>query len=104
MRISDAQKDVDKWVSQFKVGYFPTFALLASITEELGEVSKVLQVEECIKPLKAGDKKPDLEEELGDLLFDLICLANSKGINLESAFQRKMEKCNSRDSSRWQKK
>jgi NTP pyrophosphatase (non-canonical NTP hydrolase) len=104
MEIKTAQKNVDDWVSQYKIKYFPTFAMIASIAEELGEVSKVLLTQEGIKPKKKTDRAElDLEDELGDLFFDIICLANAKGIDLEKAFERKMQKCTGRDKDRWER-
>ncbi|GAA6755044.1 MAG: nucleotide pyrophosphohydrolase [Thermus sp.] len=96
----EAQRQVDAWISQFKEGYFPPLLLLARLAEELGEVARVLAHRHGKKP-KPGEAEGDLGEELADLLFVLISLANREGIDLEEAFRKAMEKYQKRDATRW---
>lgn len=100
MTFKEAQKRVDDWISRFKEGYFPPLLMLARLAEELGEVARVLAHREGKRP-KPGEEEGDLAEELADLLFVLISLANREGIDLEEAFLRVMEKYEKRDASRW---
>ncbi|MGQ9692732.1 MAG: nucleotide pyrophosphohydrolase [Thermaceae bacterium] len=100
MTFKEAQKRVDDWIGRFEEGYFPPLLMLARLAEELGEVARVLAHREGKRP-KPGEEKGDLAEELADLLFVLISLANREGIDLEDAFLRAMEKYEERDGSRW---
>lgn len=103
LTFKEAQKEVDAWISQFKEGYFPPLLMLARLTEELGEVARVLAHRHGKRP-KPGEAEGDLAEELADLLFVLISLANREGIDLEAAFRRVMAKYRSRDGERWSRK
>ncbi|GAA6731805.1 nucleotide pyrophosphohydrolase [Thermus brockianus] len=100
LTFKEAQRQVDAWISQFKEGYFPPLLMLARLTEELGEVARVLAHRHGKKP-KPGEAEGDLAEELADLLFVLISLANREGIDLEEAFRKAMEKYAKRDATRW---
>lgn len=100
LTLKEAQRQVDAWISQFKEGYFPPLLMLARLTEELGEVARVLAHRHGKKP-KPGEEEGDLAMELADLLFVLISLANREGIDLEEAFLKAMEKYRSRDGDRW---
>jgi NTP pyrophosphatase (non-canonical NTP hydrolase) len=95
------QKEVDDYISQFKEGYFSPLAMIARLTEELGELSREINHYYGEKPKKKTEKEKTVEEELGDLLFVTICLANSLNINLEEAHDRVMHKFNTRDKDRW---
>ena len=101
MSFAEAQKEVDAWISQFQEGYFPPLAMMARLTEEVGEVARVLMHRYGGKTPKPGEQAGDPGEEIADTLFVLICLANSLGVNLDEAFARAMEKYRSRDSDRW---
>ena len=103
MEIKEAQDWVDRWIGQFEEGYFPPMLMLARMTEELGEVARVLAHEHGKTP-KPGEDMGDLATELGDLLFVIICMANSHEIDLAEAFRSVMEKFEKRDSTRWTKK
>ncbi len=103
-KISEMQKAVDKWVNQFEKTYFSPLSMLAAMVEELGEVARVVNTLHGDKISKKGEDLKSLEEELGDLFFSLICIANSEKIDLEVAFDKKMEKVMQRDSDRWKKK
>ncbi|MGG4550085.1 nucleotide pyrophosphohydrolase [Rossellomorea marisflavi] len=95
------QNDVDAYISQFKEGYFSPLAMMARLTEELGELAREINHYYGEKPKKDSETEKAIDEELGDLLFVVICLANSLGISLEDAHDRVMEKFNTRDKDRW---
>jgi NTP pyrophosphatase (non-canonical NTP hydrolase) len=97
------QEEVDAYISQFKEGYFSPLAMLARMTEELGELAREINHYYGEKPKKPTEKEKTIEEEMGDLLFVLICFANSLNIDLEEAHNRVMEKFETRDKNRWTK-
>ncbi|WP_395939789.1 nucleotide pyrophosphohydrolase [Bacillus sp. 03113] len=101
--VSDLQKEVHSYISQFKEGYFSPLAMLARMTEELGELAREINHFYGEKPKKSTEAENTVEEELGDLLFVLICFANSLDIKLDEAHNRVMEKFNTRDKDRWTK-
>jgi NTP pyrophosphatase (non-canonical NTP hydrolase) len=101
--IKDVQQWVDEWISQFEEGYFPPLLNLARMTEEVGEIARVVAHMSGKKP-KPGEDPGDLGMELADLLFVIICMANREGIDLEAKFTQVMEKYHIRDSNRWTKK
>lgn len=102
--IDEIQKEVDIWVNQFEKPYFSPLSQLASITEELGEVARILNVIYGDKNAKDGESIKELEEELGDLFFCLVCIANQHNISLESAHNIKMGKSYGRDNYRFERK
>ncbi|WP_044749092.1 nucleotide pyrophosphohydrolase [Bacillus alveayuensis] len=95
------QREVDEYIGQFKEGYFSPLAMLARLTEELGELAREVNHYFGEKPKKETEKEKAIEEEVGDLLFVLICFANSLGIDLEDAHDLVMEKFRTRDQNRW---
>ncbi|WP_099351670.1 nucleotide pyrophosphohydrolase [Fredinandcohnia onubensis] len=95
------QEEVDAYISQFKEGYFSPLALLARLTEELGELAREVNHYYGEKPKKDTETEKSMAEETGDMLFVLICLANSLNIDLEDAHNTVMNKFNSRDKDRW---
>jgi len=99
--LSDIQKEVDQYISQFKEGYFSPLALLARLTEELGELAREVNHYYGEKPKKSTEKEKTVEEELGDLLFVVICFANSLKIDLTEAHDLVMKKFSTRDKDRW---
>ncbi len=99
--MEEMQKEVDAYISQFKEGYFSPLAMLARLTEELGELAREVNHYFGEKPKKPTEKEKTIEEELGDLLFVLICFANSMDISLTDAHNIVMEKFNTRDRNRW---
>ena len=99
--IKQMQKEVDAYISQFKEGYFSPLAMLARMSEELGELAREVNHTYGEKPKKATEEENTIENELGDVLFVLTCFANSLGIDLEQAHDRVMEKFNTRDKDRW---
>lgn len=100
LTFAEAQKEVDAWIGRFEEGYFPPLLMLARLAEELGELARVLAHRHGKTP-KPGEGEGDLEEEVGDLLFVLISLANSQGMDLERAFRKVMAKYQTRDQARW---
>lgn len=99
--IKDMQKEVDTYIGQFKEGYFSPLALVARMTEELGELAREVNHYYGEKPKKASEEEKTVEEELGDMLFVLICFANSLNIDLQEAHDSVMHKFNTRDKDRW---
>jgi NTP pyrophosphatase (non-canonical NTP hydrolase) len=99
--IKDLQKEVDTYISQFKEGYFSPLAMVARLTEELGELAREVNHYYGEKPKKSSETEKAIEEELGDLLFVIICLANSLNIDLEEAHDFCLKKFNTRDKDRW---
>lgn len=97
----ELQLEVDEYISQFKEGYFSPLAMLARMTEELGELAREVNHQYGEKPKKSSEKEKAIEEEMGDMLFVLICLANSLNIDLEKAHDLVMDKFNTRDKDRW---
>jgi NTP pyrophosphatase (non-canonical NTP hydrolase) len=101
---SQVQNEVDEWANQFTEPYFPPLSRMACMTEEVGEVARVINRMYGSKKQKDDESIKNLEEELGDLLFTLVCMANAEGINLTQAYERKMDKVLKRDSNRWERK
>lgn len=99
--LKDLQREVDAYISQFKEGYFSPLAMTARLTEELGELAREVNHYYGEKPKKDTENEKTIEEELGDLLFVLICFANSLHIDLEEAHNRVMNKFRTRDKDRW---
>lgn len=99
--MKDLQREVDIYISQFKEGYFSPLAMLARMTEELGELAREVNHYYGEKPKKSTETEKAIEEELGDLLFVIICFANSLQIDLEEAHDIVMNKFNTRDKNRW---
>jgi len=99
--MADLQLEVDQYISQFKEGYFSPLALMARLTEELGELAREVNHYYGEKKKKPTEKVKTIEEEVGDMLFVLICFANSLNIDLEEAHNLVMEKFNTRDKDRW---
>ncbi|WP_062046829.1 nucleotide pyrophosphohydrolase [Bacillus sp. JCM 19034] len=95
------QDEVDQFIGQFKEGYFTPLAMLARMTEEVGELAREVNHYYGEKPKKNSEDEKSMEQELGDLLFVLICFANSLHIDLDEAFDLVMKKFNERDQDRW---
>jgi NTP pyrophosphatase (non-canonical NTP hydrolase) len=103
LSLNEMQKEVDDYISQYKEGYFSPLVMLARFTEELGELSREINHRYGEKPKKLSEADKELEEELGDILFVLTCMANSLNINLESSHKYVMNKYKTRDKDRWTK-
>jgi NTP pyrophosphatase (non-canonical NTP hydrolase) len=97
------QKAVDEWIGQFEEGYWPPLSMLAAVVEEIGELAKELNDKEGYKKKRISDKS-NLEMELTDVLFSIICIANYYHIDLDSAFKTVVEKYTKRDINRWTRK
>ncbi len=100
MEISEAQKKVDNWIKQYGVRYFNELTNTAILMEEVGEVARIMARRYGEQSEKESDKEKKLEDELADVLFVLICLANQTGVNLEDALKKNIEKKTSRDNKR----
>jgi NTP pyrophosphatase (non-canonical NTP hydrolase) len=100
MTIKDSQKQVDDWIKQYGVRYFSELTNMAMLTEEVGEVARIIARRYGEQSEKESDKNKDLGDELADVMFVLICLANQTGIDLEEALQRNLDKKTNRDSER----
>lgn len=98
------QKQVDEWVTLHKIEYFKPLEILARITEEVGELARELNHRFGPKKKKETEAKKEIGDEIGDIIFALICLANSQGIDLDKSFKRVMDKCYGRDKDRYEKK
>ena len=104
MSLSESQRRVDQWVSQFEEGYFHPLTNLARLTEEVGELAREINHRFGEKTKKPDEPEGDLAMEMADILFVLICMANREGIDLQSAFDSMMEKVEIRDGERWTQK
>jgi NTP pyrophosphatase (non-canonical NTP hydrolase) len=102
--MKELQQEVDTYISQFKEGYFSPLALTARMTEELGELAREVNHYYGEKPKKNDEEEKTIQEELGDMLFVMICFANSLNIDLEEAHDMVMKKFNTRDKDRWTRK
>ena len=102
MNLKMAQLAVDEWIKAHGVRYFDELTNMAQLTEEVGEVARIIARRYGEQSEKESDKSKDLGEELADVVFVVLCLANQTGIDLEAAFQRKLELKTERDHSRHQ--
>ena len=100
MEISEAQKKVDQWIREVGVRYFNELTNMAMLTEEVGEVARIIARRYGEQSEKESDKDKDLGDELADVLFVLICLANQTGVNLEEALEKNLAKKTCRDAMR----
>lgn len=104
MDIKEMQKEVDKWISQFEEGYWHPLSMMCRMSEEVGELAREINHQFGQKPKKPGEDEGNLALELADILFIVICLANSLNLDLEEAFKAMMAKYYTRDSQRWTRK
>jgi NTP pyrophosphatase (non-canonical NTP hydrolase) len=100
MTLQEAQQTVDQWITSKGVRYFNELTNMAILTEEVGELARIISRKYGEQSFKESDKKYSLEDELADVLFVLICIANQTGVNLTDAMKKNMEKKNARDSER----
>jgi len=100
--ITEIQKIVDDWIKDHGVRYFNELTNMAQLTEEVGEVARIIARRYGEQSEKESDKSKDLGEELADVLFVTICLANQTGVDLQEAFDKRMEKKTKRDHDRHQ--
>ena len=99
MTLEEAQKTVDNWIKTYGVRYFSELTNMAVLTEEVGELARVMSRKYRDQSFKPGEKD-NLDDEMADVLWVLICLANQTGVNLTEAFQRNLEKKTNRDKER----
>lgn len=99
MTLDEAQKTVDNWIKTYGVRYFSELTNMTVLTEEVGELARVMARKYGDQSFKEGEKC-NLDDEMADVLWVLICLANQTGVNLTEAFQRNLEKKTNRDKDR----
>lgn len=99
MTIQEAQESVDKWIKTYGVRYFNELTNMALLTEEVGELARIVARKYGEQSFKEGEKE-DISEEMADVLWVLICLANQTGIDLTEAFRQSIEKKTRRDKDR----
>ena len=100
MDLKNLQIIVDNWIKEHGVRYFDELTNMAQLTEEVGEVARIISRKYGEQSLKENEELSNLGEELADVLFVLICIANQTGINLESSFKEKLKQKTKRDKSR----
>lgn len=100
MTLSEAQKQVDDWIKKYGIRYFSELTNMAILTEEVGELARVMARKYGDQSFKKSDLKVDMADEMADVLWVLICLANQTGIDLEKAFERNLLKKTARDKDR----
>lgn len=103
MNIQNAQKEVDNWIKNHGVRYFNELTNMAQLTEEVGEVARIIARRYGEQSEKESDKNKDLGEELADVMFVVLCLANQTGVNLQEAFDKKLDLKAKRDHDRHHK-
>jgi NTP pyrophosphatase (non-canonical NTP hydrolase) len=100
MTIKEAQQQVDEWIKTTGVRYFNELTNMTILTEEVGEVARIMARRYGEQSEKESDKNKDLDDEFADVLWVLICLANQTGVDLTEAFKKNLEKKSSRDKDR----
>ena len=100
MTLLEAQQLVDEWIKKYGVRYFGELTNMAMLTEEVGEVARIIARKYGEQSYKESDKNKELGDELADVLFVLICLANQTGVNLTEALQKNLDKKTKRDGER----
>lgn len=102
MTIEEAQKLVDEWINTIGVRYFSELTNMAILTEEVGELARIMARKYGDQSFKESDKNKDLADEMADVLWVLMCLANQTGVDLTEALQKNLEKKTKRDAKRHQ--
>lgn len=100
MQINEAQKKVDEWIKTMGVRYFSELTNMVILTEEVGELARIIARKYGDQSFKKGEENADLGDEMADVLWVLICLANQTGVNLEQALLKNIEKKTNRDAAR----
>lgn len=100
MTIHDAQQQVDQWIKTVGVRYFSELTNMAILTEEVGELARIMARKYGDQSFKESDKDKNMADEMADVLWVLICLANQTGVDLTDALQKNFEKKNIRDANR----
>lgn len=104
LTFAEAQRRVDAWIAQFEEGYWPPLANLARLTEEVGELARELNHRFGPKTKRPDEPPGAVEDELGDVLFVLACLANQLGLDLGTCLERSLERYRRRDADRWRRR
>jgi NTP pyrophosphatase (non-canonical NTP hydrolase) len=100
MTIQEAQGKIDQWIQEYGVRYFDEMTNMAILMEEVGEVARIMSRRYGEQSEKESDKNKDLGDEMADVLFVLMCMANQTGVDLEKALEKNLEKKTNRDHSR----
>jgi len=100
MTLQEAQNQVDEWIKTYGVRYFGELTNMAILTEEVGELARVIARTYGEQSFKDNEKEANLADEMADVLWVLICLANQTGVNLTEAFEKNMQKKTERDKTR----
>ena len=100
MTIEEAQKQVDQWIKKYGVRYFNELTNMAILTEEVGELARIISRKYGEQSFKESDKNRDLGDEMADVLWVLICMANQTGVDLTDALKKNIEKKTFRDKVR----
>jgi len=104
MALKELQKEVDDWIQQYKLGYFKPHEILARLMEETGELAREVNHEFGAKKKKAAEADNEIGDEIADIFFTLVCMANSLNIDLDEKWIKMMNKYTNRDKGRWEKK
>ncbi len=104
MSLKTNQKRIEAWVSQYKIGYFKPLEILARLTEEIGELAREINHRFGPKKKKDTEELKEVGDEISDIIFTVMCLANSLHIDLDKSFDKMMKKYGERDKDRWEKK
>ena len=100
MTVKEVQETIDKWINTTGVRYFNELTNMAILTEEVGELARIIARKYGEQSFKAGEEKQDISEEIADVLFVLVCIANQTGVDLTDALQKSLEKKTKRDKER----
>jgi NTP pyrophosphatase (non-canonical NTP hydrolase) len=100
MEIKELQKSVDDWIKQYGVRYFNELTNMAILTEEVGELARIIARKYGEQSFKKGEEKVDIADEIVDVLWVLVCIANQTGVNLEEALEKNFQKKTNRDKNR----
>ena len=100
MSLTIAQEKVDQWIKKFGVRYFNELTNMTLLTEEVGELARIMARKYGEQSFKAGEEQQDIWDEMADVLFVLICLANQTGVDLQAAFDKNLAKKSKRDEDR----
>ena len=100
MTIQEAQDNIDQWIKKYGVRYFNELTNMALLTEEVGELARIIARKYGEQSFKKSDKEKKLDDEIADVLFVLICIANQTGVNLTDALIKNLDKKTNRDATR----
>ncbi len=100
MTLQEAQQEVDSWIKKYGVRYFSELTNMTILMEEVGELARIMSRTYGEQSFKESDKNKNIADEMADVLWVLVCLANQTGVNLDNAFQKNLEKKTNRDATR----